>query len=205
MNYGELKQAVLDDSHRPDLSSQVARFIREAEGMIRRELRAYVVSATLGESDRVSGGIYTLPSTLLEIRSINRADEDGDGLEKVSPATLRRLPVTADPLQYAQRGNGQIEIRGVPTTGAEFDLLYLGHPAALVNDEDTNDLLTDHESLYIEGALFYLYKHTQDLELAQGALDTFSDVLGKLNEQFGRKLGGASVAPSYNFSGGGSY
>lgn len=205
MNYSELQTAILSDSHRPDLADDVPRFIRECEGMIRRELRAFVVSTTLGESDRVDGGVYTLPSTLLEIRSLNVSGEDGDGLSKVSPTALRRLASSAPPRTYAVRGEGSIEIRGAPATDTELDLLYLGHPAALEDDADTNDLLDLHEALYIEGSLFYLFKHTQDVELAQGALDTFGNVVEKLNEQFGRKLGGAAQAGGYNFGGGGGY
>lgn len=204
MNYGELKAAVLSDSHRPDLSGEVARFIREAEGMIRRELRAFPVTATLDESDRVSGGVYTLPTGLLELRAIYRPDGRGDALEQVSLHAVRRLPLTADPLWYAVRGN-TIEIRGAPVPDTEFPVEYLGHPPALEDDADTNDLLAQNETLYKEAALFYLYKHTQDLELAQAALDTFTDVKEKLNEQFGRKIGGASIAGAYNFSCGSSY
>src|SRR5262245_53256904 len=118
MNYGELKTAVLDDAHRPDLTGQVARFIRECEGMIRRELRAFVQTATLGESDRVAGGVYTLPPYLLELRAITPADEDADALEQVSLLTVRRY-TGVSPLQYAMRGD-TIEIRGTPATDAEF-------------------------------------------------------------------------------------
>lgn len=203
MNYGELKAAVLSDSHRPDLSGEVARFIREAEGMIRRELRALAVTGTLTEGDRASEGVYNLPDGLLELRTIHHSGEDGNALEQVSLSAIRRIRLFT-PQRYAIRGK-TIEIRDVPGTDAEFDIEYLGHPAALVNDADTNDLLNDHETLYKEAALFYLYKHTQDPELAQGALDTYSDVLKKLNEQFGRKIGGASIAGAYNFTGSSSY
>src|SRR5690554_1901669 len=116
MNYGELKAAVLSDSHRPDLSGEVARFIREAEGMIRRELRAFPVTATLTDSDRVSGGVYNLPTGLLELRAIY-ANAQGDALEQVSLSAIKRLSTSADPFQYAVRGN-TIEIRGTPATGA---------------------------------------------------------------------------------------
>ena len=44
MNYGELKTAILDDTHRADLSSHVARFVRQCEGLIRRDLTAYLLS-----------------------------------------------------------------------------------------------------------------------------------------------------------------
>lgn len=205
MNYGQLKTAILSDGHRPDLTAEVARFVREAEGMIRRELRAFVVSDTLVEADRVADGVYTLPSTALEVRAIYRADIDGDALEQVALANIRRVSANANPYWYAVRGS-TIEIRGVPATDAEFEIEYLGHPAALSDDSDTNSLLTDHEIIYTQGALFALYRHTQDLELAQNALDVFADAVNKLNEQMGRKLGGASIAGAYNLYGsGGGY
>jgi hypothetical protein len=203
MNFGELKQAILADSHRPDLPSEVARFVRECEGMIRRELRAFVQTGTLGESDRVAGGVYQLPPYLLELRSLYLTGADGDALEQVSLLTVRRFS-GPEPLQYAMRG-ATIEIRGTPATDASFDLEYLGHPPPLVDDTDTNSLLTDHEAIYTQGALFYLYQHTQDLELAQAALDIWTDAVNKLNEQIGRKLGGASVSGAYNFGHGGAY
>lgn len=204
MNKGELKAAILSDSHRPDLSGEVDRFIREAEGMIRRELRAFPVTGTLTETDRVTGGVYNLPNTLLELRAVYPPDSRGDALVQVSLAVIRRQHSAMSPRQFAVQGP-TIEIRGIPPVDTEFDIDYLGHPPSLVNDSDTNELLEQHEALYEEAALFYLYKHTQDLELAQGALDTYSDVREKLNEQFGRKAGGASIAGAYNFSGGSSY
>ena len=204
MNYTELQTAIAQDSHRDDLTALIPRFIRECEGMIRRELVATSITATLDEDDRSADGIYNLPSGLQQIRDISRTTYNNRSvsLDKRSLSQLRSLPSTADPYWYAERGTSQVEFRGVPGTDVEFTLEYIGHPDALVNDEDTNDLLTNHEALYVEGSLFYLYKHTQDLELAQGALDTFTDVLRKLNEQYARKHGGASIAGRYNLFGG---
>lgn len=206
MNYGELKTAVLDDGHRADLTAHVARFIREAEGMIRRELRAYPLSGTLTDANRSgpTSGVYTLPSGLLELRAVYRQNDDGDALEQVALSVIHRRSAAARPLQYAVRGS-TIEVRGIPGTGAVLEIEYLGQPAALVNDADTNALLTDHETIYKEGALFYLHKHCENVELAQGALDTFTDAVEKLNQQIGRKLGGASIAGAYNFGCGGAY
>lgn len=205
MNYGDLKQAVLDDTHRPDLSTHVARFVRQCEGLIRRDLKAYLLSTTLTDSDRVSGGVFTLPARLQEIRHVSLQGRQGDGLQRVAPGQIRRLDSTADVLQYAQNGDGTIEFRGSPGTGDIFDLLYYGTPAPFASDTDENDLLTDHETLYMAGSKFFLYLHTQDRELAQDELDIFNGVIETLNDQVARKLGGASIAPAYNFAGGSSY
>lgn len=205
MNYGELKTAVLESAHRPDLSAHVARFVRECEGMIRRDLRGYALTYTLDEDDRLSGGLYTLPSTVIEMRNLIPTDRQGDGLTKMSPTNVRRISTTADPLWFADYGNGTIEIRGTPGIDAAFDLLYFGHPVAFSDDGDENALLTDHETLYLSGSRFFLYLHSQDRELANDELDIFNGVLKTLNSAGARKTGGASVAPTYNFSGGSSY
>lgn len=202
MNYGELKTAIEEDSHRPDLATLIPRFITEGEGMIRRELVAMSVTDTLEESDRVADGVYTLPTGLQTIRNIYKTGTPEWSLTKVSLSELRGLAASVDPSWYAEIGTNNVEIRGVPGTGVVFDIEYTGHPAALVDDSDTNDLLTNHESLYIEAAMFYLHKHTQNIELASIAQETYSDVLGKLNEQYGRKFGGASQANGYNLYGG---
>ena len=205
MNYGELKQAILDDTHRPDLSTHVARFVRQCEGLMRRDLRGYILSTTLTDSDRVSGGVYNLPARLLEIRHLSLQGRQGDSLQRVAPGQIRRLDTTADVVQYCQNGTDTVEFRGVPGTGDVFDLLYFGSPTPFANDSDENDLLTDHETLYMAGSKFFLYLHTQDRELAQDELDIFNGVIETLNEQIARKIGGANIAPAYNMAGGSSY
>jgi hypothetical protein len=198
MNKGELKTAILTDCHREDLTAEADRFVREGEGLIRRGLKYSVpLTVTLDETDRVSEGVYTLPSGLLIVRAVYTEDAP-EGAEQVSLASIRSLLATAAVVKFCVVGD-TIEFRGVPGTDEEIELNYMGMPAALDGDSDTNDLLTDHETLYKSAASFYLYKHTQDLELAQGELDTFTAALDALNEQLARKLGGATIAPAYYF------
>lgn len=205
MNYSELQTAIIEDTHRPDLEELVPRFIRECEGMIRRDLTAYLLSTTITDTDRISEGLFNLPMRALVIRSIHLQGRQGDALQRVIPAAIRRLDSTADVLQYAEYGDGRIEFRGNPSASQIFDISYYGTPAPLIDDSDTNELLTDHESLYIAGAKFFLYVHTQDRELASDEIDIFNGVLDTLNEQIARKIGGANIAPTYNFAGGSSY
>lgn len=200
MNYGELKTRVLDFAVRPDLTAHVASFVTLAEGMIRRDLRAADYSTTLEEADRSSEGTYTLPSTLLEIRSLRVDNAAGRSiaLRQKGLAEIRELPATADVQWFAVNGS-TVEFRGVPAADTSIELIYFGHPAALSDDADTNDLLTNHEALYVYGALFFLYQMVQDLDNAQTALDTFTDTISKLNDAAGRKLGGASLRGAYHF------
>lgn len=194
--YAQIKTLILDTAHRADLSAYVAGFVSLAEAMIKRDLRASTYSTTLDETDRVADGVYTLPSTLLEVRSLRIAHSTHfDTLEQVSPQQIATIASTL-PVQWFAMLGSTVEFRGVPATDTEIELQYFGHPVAL---SGASDVLVLDDALYLYGGLFNLYQFTQDVELAQGALDTFQDALAKLNEQAGRKLGGASVRPAYWF------
>ena len=196
MTFAELKTQILEYAHRPDLTDEVAGFVSLAEGLIRRDLRASTFTVTLDEDDRDAEGVYDLPSTLLEVRSLRIADSTRfRTLEQKSPQEIATIPSTLPVQWYAMLGS-TVEFRGVPEEDAELELTYFGHPAALSAD---GDVLALDEALYVYGSLFQLYQFTQDLELANGALETFQDALNKLNEAAGRKLGGASVRPAYWF------
>ena len=169
------------------------------------DLTAYTLSTTLTDSDRVSDGVYNVPGRLLMVRDIKLQGREGDGIQRVAPGQIRRLDSTADVVQYCQNGDGTIEFRGVPGAAEVFDIVYFGTPAPFASDTDENTLLTDYETLYMSGSKFFLYTKTQDLELAQAELSLFNSIVENLNEQMARKIGGANVAPTYNFAGGSSY
>jgi len=198
MTYAQLKTAVIEDTHRPDLAALVPRFIREAEDMIRREMVAYILTTTLSEADRSlsNPAQYALPANTLVIRRIALQGQLG--------GEIIRAALGASSI-YVEAGDGLIEFRGTPPADAIFDLTYFGAPPRLVDDIDTNELLDENETLYKSGAMFYLYQNTQDRELASDALAVFRGVIETLNEQIARKIGGAKITASYQFGKGGGY
>ncbi len=208
-NYGELKQAVLDDTHRQDLSIRVDRFIQQGEGMIRRTLTAYPFTESLTDTNRVDpdGAVYQLSAEANIIRSVDYVTNRPTSLSlaKVTPQALRTTSTQIEPTVYAQYTKNLIEFRGLPETGAQFDVLYFGIPAALLQDSDTNELLADHPMLYLAGAKFNAYVWLQDRELAADELEIFNGVVDTLNEQTDRQLSGEQVADTYNFGGGSTY
>jgi len=207
VNYGELKTAVIEDTHRPDLASLVPRFIREGEGLIRRDMTAYLLSGTLDDTARVSANspIYNLPFNILFIRRLALQGSTAPGLIRIALDAIGSYAETDRVAVYAEDGTGTIEVRGNPPLGSVFDLNYFGMPAELSDDLDTNSLLDDHETLYKSAAMFHLYQHTQDRELSKDSLDIFGSVIDTLNEQIARKIGGVKITPSYNFHGGSAY
>lgn len=206
MNYADLQAAIISDTHRPDLAAEVPRFIRLGEGLIRRDLRAYELTASLSDADRVTPGegIYTLPGRILDIRSIHFAGRQGDSLQRVMPGYIRRLDATAAVMQYAQYGDNTIEFRGIPSATDVLEVRYFGTPAPLA-DAGENDLLTDHEGLYMAAAKYYLFNHEQNRELAQDEAAVFDAIMERINEVMARKIGGGAVTPTYNMNSGSAY
>lgn len=204
MNYGQLKTFVIARSHRPDKQSQAADFIREAEGLIRVNLDAYPLSSTLTDASRSgpTSGRYTLPAGLRRITQV--FSPDGYPLVKSSRTALDPQGGAGSVRIYADYGTSII-ISGVPAATTTLALEYMGVPPALTLDADTNSLLTDHETLYVEGALFFLRRDTEDDQQAQSHFDLFMAYITGLNEQYGEKTGGAVTSGGYDFSPRSSY
>lgn len=199
LDYTTLQAWVLARAVAPELTTEVVTFIRECEVLIRAKVEALELRVTLTETDRSSGGIYNLSGRVREVRAAYASSITGDSypLENVGVAGIRRLRSDADVFQYAVVGQ-TIEFRGVPATDAELELVVLGWPEPLATTS-TNELLTNYENLYTFGTLYFLYKHAQDLELAQDALNEFMSTAELLNKLTRRRHGGASLLPFYNF------
>lgn len=199
MNYGELKTAILSDSHREDYTTEVARFVAEAEGMIYARLKSYELQVVLTDADRSVAGspIYTLPTKVVQIRHViptgcqplTQADETTIAMNQNS-AQVRFYVVRADTLVLA----------GTPAEDAEFLLRYFGLPAPLADDGDTNALLTDFPQLYKEAAQVPLFKRSKDFEAAQIAFQSANSLIDEINRTVRKKLSGAQSANPYNVS-----
>jgi hypothetical protein len=205
MNYAELRAAVLADAHRTNDASAAVRipeFVARCEGMIARELRAREMlrASVLTETDRIEAGLYALPVDFLEDRlfSVGLGPLQKIGIEQINAHPINRSVWTKYYAMQSDAGLPQVEFRGVPAQDDTIDCWYYARPTPLTDDADTNVILTNHPTIYIEGTLFHLYKWTQDLELAQASADVFLDSVTSLNEQSGRYFGGSAPAVGYN-------
>lgn len=208
MDKQTLEANVIAESHREDKASEIPSFIRRAEDRIAREVRAVEMLRflELTDADRLvaDSPAYRLPLTFLEDRAVflRQTVQEGfeeftqKGLDKVAASDLNTVKRNGAVRWYALKGDDTsaiIEFRGVPGEESIFDIEYFARPARLVEATDTNRLLENHESLYLAATLFELFRNTQDLELAQGQLDVFTDAKDKLNELAGRYFGGTRL------------
>ena len=218
----DLYTFITAESHRADLSAEFDNFIRRAEQRIAREVRAVemIQHTVLDDGDRIGESCtFELPLDFLEDISIIYGSDDipleaqhGNGKPITNKLTMHDIfsksecgPVNSYALTSTDSGDSsgggpKIIFKGKPPLyDPEVDLfnfftvIYYARPLALTAEDSENNILTNHETLYISASLFELYRHTQDLELAQAQLDVFADAATKLNAQAGRFIGGTRM------------
>lgn len=197
MNYVQLQQAILDDSHRDDyVNDPVQRFIAEGEARIFAKLEAYMLTLTINDAIRVgTTGEYTIAGKLVDTRYVLKSDG--------SPPLTRGDETLAS--YYSSSSNSSIYvprpqsilIAGTPAVGATFTLMYLGLPAALAVTP-TNTLLDENPQLYKNAALVSLYQRAQMFDAGAAALQDMIGLINELNRAMKKKLSGRTSAPSYN-------
>jgi hypothetical protein len=196
MIFSELKTAILSDTHREDYSPYINRFVQQAEALIALSLEGYFLETTIDEDDRILESAYNQPAKVTLMRSVIYNNCPLDQVDETLIAQYRDLSVVK---AYCMRGS-TIVFAGIPPTDASFELKYFGMPAALVNDNDTNNLLNDVPQLYIEAAQVYLFKRARNFEAASAMLQSVASYIRDINRKMKKKLGGGQSANAYNVS-----
>ena len=196
MNYTELQQYILDDTHKSQyVGLPVQRFIAQGEALIALYLESYNLLGTLTDANRLSVGsaVYTLPALLTHLRYVRY---NGLPLDKVDETSAYLYASGNTPKMYAQRA-GQIIIAGNPALTTTVDLDYMGMPAPLATTP-TNTLLDKCPQLYLDAASVYVFKRARDYESAEISLASVRDACGNLNRISKKLLGGAQAVGPYN-------
>jgi len=200
-DYGTLKSYLSTTGHRGDLADDIPGFIQSAESMISEHVRSIemVTTVPLVEADRSANAVYNLPSDFLGARAVTgtRASA-GYALKQVSIAELYRYGLSGTPVVFSIYDR-KIEFRASPAVDAAFTLVFYKRPAAFVQDNDTNSLLTNHPTLYQHAAMFWFHVHTQDVELASAHESAFMDAAVAVSALAEEVRGAASVADQYNY------
>lgn len=196
MNYLQLQQAILDDTHKSQyVGAPVQRFIAQGEALIKSVLESYNFLAQLLDANRVSANSsnYTLPAGLTHLRYVRIAGVPLDKVDETSVSVYSSANVTK---MYAQRAS-QIILAGTPAAGTVIDIDYMGMPDALAVTA-TNTLLDAYPQLYIDAASVYVFRRAQDYEGAGISMDSVKTMCNDLNRQSKKLLGGAQAVGPYN-------
>lgn len=190
MNYDELQLLIANYMHRTDLGGQIPGFIEIARARINRDLRVreMLVSATIIPTTNP----FPAPDDFLEMRDIywNRGTRRVT-LGLVGRRQLNNFSAGTAPAFYSVDGT-QLETApgGVDTV---FNLLYYGAQPPLTIATDTNETMSRFPSIWLYASLIEAHTYTQDLQLRDQALATYTQEVAAANGRAAEAESGASL------------
>jgi hypothetical protein len=166
--YANLKQSVINWSHRDDLDLLIDDFIEIAETeMFANEVETLNIRAMETQSViSLSTNTNALPSGYLSLRSARLQVSNGNGtLIFKSPESLNRLSGTGRPKYYTI--HNQIEVDVSPDQTYNLELNYIKKPDALTSSNVTNEILDNYPNIYLYGCLWAAFTYADDEAQAQ--------------------------------------
>lgn len=182
-NYGELKLAWQEWSHRTDLTESVIGNIQKmTAARLGRDLRTDSNIST--EEVTVPEAGYQMPFTWKEIHNVR--DVKGNQYQYVTPGNMHR---SSGAYNYTIEGRTLFV-----DSGAIVTITYWSEPDQLVDDTDTNDMLIAWPNLYLYAGLIEIFRFIQDRDAMVLYTQQYNAELMRTNEQAQRKrIGNAPV------------
>jgi hypothetical protein len=184
MDREALFSLVVAETVRPDKAAALPDILLLAEARIARELRCEEMSAS--DTLDTSTGSQDLPDDFLGLRSVYT---DTTALQQVGLSEFR--------IKRYQRTTFALANGKLFTRVGEVNIDYFARPAPMASDSDTTAVLDAHPDLYVALLCFYVFKQTQDLELAATAEQVYNAAKDTLNELADRQRGAARVGKGY--------
>jgi hypothetical protein len=154
-NYSELKSAIADWLDRTDLTDSIPDFITLAEARHKRDFKLRRMETRVTANTIADTEYYTLPDQYVAMRNIQLNTDPKTSLEYLTPEQMDRIyagSMKGKPRAYSIIGN-DIQLRPIPDSAYEIEILYFKHFTALSDSAPTNDMLTNHPDIYLYGSL----------------------------------------------------
>ena len=165
-DFDDLVKQFIDGSHRADLGNKINDFIQLAENAMYsndQEVLAVRSMETITTS-LTTGALVDLPDNFESARSVRLVTGDNGGeLRFQAPEQMFKHVATGRPNFFTVIGN-QIQFDRTPDSEYTLEIQYFRKATALSSTNLTNEILTDHPSIYLFGALTALFSYSQDTE-----------------------------------------
>lgn len=181
MTYKQIKDLVIFWVHRSDLAPIIDQVFQLATERIGKDARLIVMEKALHIDFTATP--EPLPADFLAFRSLRANVTGGQRPLKIATGNqlaIRRNTTGASPTHYSLSNNAVQVAPG--QEGASVDATYYQQPTPLVNDADTNGVLTRWPSLYLYAAQIYIHNMAQDTESEQVAQGNYQTELDGANE-----------------------
>lgn len=161
--YDDLVKQVIDWSHREDLGVKMPDFITLAENaMYSNDTENLTVRSMETISTALTSGQYlALPDNFESARSVRFVTSFVSELRFQAPEQMRKEPSTGMPQFYTVVGN-EIQFNRTPDSEYTIELQYYRKAEPLNDDNQTNEILANHPSIYLYGALAQIFAYAMD-------------------------------------------
>jgi hypothetical protein len=165
-DFDDLVKEVIDWSHRADLGKKINDFIQLAENaMYSNDQEVLTVrSMETITTSLTTGALVDLPDDFESARSVRLLTGDNGGeLRFQAPEQMFNKVATGRPTFFTVIGN-QIQFDRTPDSEYTLEIQYFRKATPLSDTNLTNEILTNHPSIYLFGALTALFSYSQDTE-----------------------------------------
>jgi len=200
-NYDELVKQVIDWSHRGDLRTKIPDFITLAENaMYSNDAEVLAVRSMEIISTALTAGQYlSLPDNFESARSVRLDTDSGGELKFQAPEQMFKEPSTGKPNFFTIVGN-EVQFDRTPDSEYTIEIQYYRKATPLSDDNQTNEILTNHPSIYLYGALAQVFAYSQDDQQLSKYGQLFVGAIKGANKA--DKKGRYGPAPSLSLDGG---
>ena len=164
--FDNLVKEIIDWSHRADLNAKIPDFILLAENaMYSNDVAVLNVRSMETISTTTTAGQYIeLPANFESARSVRLVTGDNGGeLRFQAPEQMHKQVATGKPNFSTIIGN-EIQLDRTPDSDYTLEVQYYRKATPLSDDNLTNEILTNHPSIYLFGALSALFSYSLDSE-----------------------------------------
>lgn len=196
--YDNLIAEVIDWSHRDDLGPKMPDFIMLAEAaMYSNDVELLTVRSMETISTALTAGEYlSLPDYFESARSVRLITGSNVGkLEYKAPQQMCNSVSTGRPRYFTVVGN-ELQFDRVPDSEYTIEMQYYRKAPPLTPENQTNDILTNHPSIYLFGALAVIFGYAQDTQQEISYINKFIGAIRGANKADKKGRYGPAAAAS---------
>jgi hypothetical protein len=187
--YGDLLDAITEETDGRADDGRLARFVRSAESYINAFLRANPVRPMMNRAPiTVDAEFVAAPSDM--IRPFGVELNDGERTcevkfaDTVDLTAWQSLPrCDGAPKRFTMHG-GELRFWPVPAASYPANLFYYQTLPHLKDAGQSNWLLDEFPNVYLEGGLYYAYRDMPDIEKASALKELFDQSLASVADAY---------------------
>lgn len=186
-NFSNLKEALvrlngsndIDDILPDAIKTAETRMFANSVEMLKVRPAETRSQATVSTTERY----LALPPYFLEVRDLEWVlTGDNIKLDYRAPTVLQQISTKGRPYKYTV--TSQIEFERIPETAETIEIQFYAQIVPLNDANPTNDILTNHPDIYLNGCRWYIEEVNAEIEMANYFEQQFYKSIAGANDQY---------------------